>query len=165
MSDPGAACRRQQDAISQLVEAPSAPSGGGYDAGKRIKGRKRHIAVDTAGSLLMVSVATAGISDSAGAQEIVSVIRQRWPWFKHGFGDGAHDRTKLPDAAAYRDFTGEISVGRKRPAIDAMASTFAGAAAVARAGGEAEIDTLHSKLGRSVVERDPGSSPRPPYRS
>src|SRR6201992_606419 len=30
---------------SQSVKAPSAPSGGGYDAGKRIKGRKRHIAV------------------------------------------------------------------------------------------------------------------------
>src|SRR5687768_1150029 len=32
---------------SQSVKAPSAPSGGGFDAGKRIKGRKRHIAVDT----------------------------------------------------------------------------------------------------------------------
>jgi len=34
---------------SHSVKAPSAPSGGGYDAGKRIKGRKRHIAVDTDG--------------------------------------------------------------------------------------------------------------------
>jgi transposase len=93
---------------SQSVKAPSAPSGGGYDAGKRIKGRKRHIAVDTDGRLLMVNLTTADISDSAGAQEIVSVIRRRWPWLKHLFGDGAYDRTKLLDAAAYRDFTVEI---------------------------------------------------------
>ena len=93
---------------SQSVKAPSAPSGGGYDAGKRIKGRKRHIAVDTDGRLLMVNLTTADISDSAGAQEIVSAIRRRWPWLKHLFGDGAYDRTKLLDAAALRDFTVEI---------------------------------------------------------
>ena len=45
------------------------------------------------------------ISDSAGAQEIVSA---RWPWLKHLFGDGAYDRTKLLNAAALRDFTVEI---------------------------------------------------------
>lgn len=93
---------------SQSVKAPSAPSGGGYDAGKRIKGRKRHIAVDTDGRLLMVNLTTADISDSAGAQEIVSAIRRRWSWLKHLFGDGAYDRTKLLDAAALRDFTVEI---------------------------------------------------------
>jgi len=93
---------------SQSVKAPSAPSGGGYDAGKRIKGRKRHIAVDTDGRLLMVNLTTADISDSAGAQEIVAAIRRRWPWLKHLFGDGAYDRTKLLDAAALRDFTVEI---------------------------------------------------------
>lgn len=76
---------------SQSVKAPSAPSGGGYDAGKRIKGRKRHIAVDSDGRLLMVNLTTADISDSAGGQEIISAIRKRWPWLKHLFGDGAYD--------------------------------------------------------------------------
>lgn len=93
---------------SQSVKAPSAPSGGGFDAGKRIKGRKRHIAVDTDGRLLMVNLTTADISDSAGAQEIVSAVRRRWPWLKHLFDDAAYDRTKLLDAAIYRDFTVEI---------------------------------------------------------
>src|ERR1700710_1870293 len=37
---------------SQTVKAPHAPNGGGYDAAKRTKGRKRHIAVDTDGRLL-----------------------------------------------------------------------------------------------------------------
>jgi putative transposase len=46
---------------SQAVEAPAAPDGCGYDAAKRVKGRKRHIAVDTSGRLLMVNLTTADV--------------------------------------------------------------------------------------------------------
>lgn len=80
----------------------------GYDAGKKIVGRKRHIAVDTDGRLLMVNLTTADISDSAGAQAIPDGIRKRWPWVKHLFADGAYDRLKLMDKAAYLDFIIEI---------------------------------------------------------
>ena len=51
---------------SQSIKAPHAKTRG-YDAGKKIVGRKRHIAVDTDGRLLMVNLTTADISDSAGA--------------------------------------------------------------------------------------------------
>ena len=54
---------------SQSVKAPMAEKRG-YDAGKKIVGRKRHIAVDTDGRLLAVNLTTADISDSAGAQPI-----------------------------------------------------------------------------------------------
>lgn len=47
---------------SQTVKAPHAKERG-YDAGKKIVGRKRHIAVDTDGRLLMVNLTTADISD------------------------------------------------------------------------------------------------------
>lgn len=40
----------------------------GYDAGKKVKGRKRHIAVDTLGLLLCAFVHSAHISDSRGAR-------------------------------------------------------------------------------------------------
>ena len=83
---------------SQSVKAPGAEKRG-FDATKKVVGRKRHIAVDTDGR---------HISDSAGAQEIVAGIRKRWPWFKHFFADGAYDRTKLMDAVAYRYFVLEI---------------------------------------------------------
>ena len=53
---------------SQSVKAPAAEERG-FDAGKKIKGRKRHIAVDADGRLLMVNLTTADISDSAGAQQ------------------------------------------------------------------------------------------------
>ena len=48
---------------SQTVKAPHALGGGGYDAAKRTKGRKRHVAVDTDGRLLMVNLTTADVQD------------------------------------------------------------------------------------------------------
>ncbi|WP_366927185.1 transposase, partial [Pseudomonas sp.] len=47
----------------------------GYDAAKRIKGRKRHVAVDTDGRLLMVSLTSADIQDAAGAERIIEAVR------------------------------------------------------------------------------------------
>ena len=92
---------------SQSIKAPHAKTRG-YDAGKKIVGRKRHIAVDTDGRLLMVNLTTADISDSAGAQTILDGIRKRWPWVKHLFADGAYDRLKLMEKASYLDFVVEI---------------------------------------------------------
>lgn len=63
---------------SPSVKAPAAKARG-YDAGKKVVGRKRHIAVDTDGRLLMVSLTPADISDSAGAQAILDASRERWP--------------------------------------------------------------------------------------
>lgn len=92
---------------SQSVKAPHAGTRG-YDAGRKIVGRKRHIAVDTDGRLLMVNLTTADISDSAGAQMILDAIRKRWPLVRHLFADAAYDRLKLMDKAAYLDIVLEI---------------------------------------------------------
>ena len=93
---------------SQSIKAPGAPGGGSYDAAKKVKGRKRHVAVDTDGRLLMVNLTAADVQDAAGAEAIITAIRQRWPWLKHLFADGAYDRGKLMSKAAYRDFVIEI---------------------------------------------------------
>ena len=93
---------------SQSVKAPAPGAARGYDAGKKIVGRKRHITVDTDGRLLMVNLTPADISDSAGAQIILDGIRKRWPWVKHLFADGAYDRLKLMEKAAFLDFTVEV---------------------------------------------------------
>lgn len=92
---------------SQSVKAPAATERG-FDGGKKITGRKRHIAVDTDGHLLMVNLTMADISDSAGAQMILDAIRKRWPWLKHLFADSAYDRGKLLDKAAFLDFVIDI---------------------------------------------------------
>ncbi|MDE7541203.1 transposase, partial [Gluconobacter sphaericus] len=43
-----------------------------------------------------------------GGHMILDAIRQRWPWVKHFFADGAYDRLQLMDQAAFYDFTVEI---------------------------------------------------------
>jgi transposase len=93
---------------SQTVKAPAAGAARGYDGGKKMVGRKRHVAVDTDGRLLMVRLTPAALSDSAGAQMILDAVRKRWPWLKHLFADGAYDRTQLMDKAAFLDFVIEI---------------------------------------------------------
>jgi transposase len=67
--------------------------------------------VDTDGRLLMVKLTPADVRDAEGAEAIIKAIRQRWPWLKHLFADGVHDRGKLMSAAAYRDFV--IAIVRK----------------------------------------------------
>ena len=54
-------------------------SGGvtGYDAGKRIKGRKRHIVTDTPGLLVGLVVHSAGVQDRDGAPDVLKAIG-RW---------------------------------------------------------------------------------------
>ena len=76
---------------SQSVKAPAALLRG-FDGGKKIAGRKRHVAVDTDGRLLMIDPTAADISGSAGARTILDAIRKRWPWLKPLFADGAPAR-------------------------------------------------------------------------
>jgi putative transposase len=53
---------------SQSVKTTQTPGVRGYDAGKKVKGRKPHILVDTLGLLLAVVVTSAAVSDPAGAR-------------------------------------------------------------------------------------------------
>ncbi|MCC5640445.1 transposase [Nostoc sp. CHAB 5844] len=48
----------------------------GYDSGKKIKGRKRHILVDTLGLLIVVVITAANVSEQAGAQLVFSKLAQ-----------------------------------------------------------------------------------------
>ncbi len=93
---------------SQSVKAPAPQGTRGFDGAKKIVGRKRHIAVDADGRLLMVNLTTADIADSTGAQAVLEAIQKRWPRVKHLFADSAYDRQRLLDKAAFLDFTVEI---------------------------------------------------------
>ena len=62
----------------------------GYDAGKRIEGRKRHILVDTLGLLLALVVHSAGIQDPAGAKLVLAKIVGRFPRLRLIWTDGAY---------------------------------------------------------------------------
>ena len=60
---------------SQSVKTTETPGVRGYDAGKKVKGRKRHILVDTTGLLLMVVVHAANIQDRDGAKLVLEQIK------------------------------------------------------------------------------------------
>lgn len=93
---------------SQSVNVPAPGAARGYDAAKKVTGRKRHTAVDTNGRRLMVNLSPAEISDPAGDQVILDAIRKRWPWVTHLFADGAYDRLQPMDKAASLDFSVEV---------------------------------------------------------
>ncbi len=65
------------------------------------------ISPSTRMGLLMINL-IADISDSAQHSKSLDAIRKRWPWVKHLFADGAYDRLKLMDKAAYLEFVIEI---------------------------------------------------------
>jgi len=62
----------------------------GYDAGKKIKGRKRHIAVDTEGNLLAVIVHSAGIQDRVAARAVLMRLFCRLDSVTTVFVDGGY---------------------------------------------------------------------------
>ena len=70
----------------------------GYDAGKRIKGRKRHIAVDRDGHLLAAVVHSAGVQDAAGARLLLPLVAARCPTVRTVYADGGY-QGKLLDWA------------------------------------------------------------------
>ena len=59
---------------SQSVKMTLVPGLRGYDAGKHVMGRKRHILVDPLGLMLGVLVTAASISDPAGARQLLSKL-------------------------------------------------------------------------------------------
>lgn len=94
---------------SQSVKTTEAGGPRGYDSGKKIMGRKRHILTDTAGLLVAAIVHEASIQDRDGAPRLLAVIRHAFPWLRHLFADGGYAGGKL--AAALQklgDWTIEI---------------------------------------------------------
>ncbi len=59
---------------SQSVKRSAIQGAHGFDAGKKIDGRKRHILVDTMGLVLAVIVTSAAISDPAGARLLLTEL-------------------------------------------------------------------------------------------
>ena len=94
---------------SQSVKTTESGGICGYDAGKKVKGRKRHIVTDTCGFLIFILVHAADIQDRDGAVDVLKAIRSRFPWLRHVFADGGYAGDKLRDALqGYGDWTLEI---------------------------------------------------------
>jgi transposase len=83
---------------SQSVKTTESGGISGFDAGKRVKGRKRHIVVDTLGLLFGVVVHSADIQDRDGAPDLLKTIRHSCPWLRHIFADGGYAGPQLRGA-------------------------------------------------------------------
>ncbi len=85
---------------SQSVKTAECGGPRGFDAGKKINGRRRHIVTDTEGHLVGVHVHPADIQDRDGAPDLLASIRSLYPWLRHIFADGGYAGDKLRDAMA-----------------------------------------------------------------
>lgn len=80
---------------SQSMKTTEAGGVRGYDAGKRINGRKRHIATDTWGNMVAVVVHAANIQDYHGARQLLRLLHQIVPSSQHIWADSIYARAGL----------------------------------------------------------------------
>src|SRR5690606_13730192 len=80
---------------SQSVKTTESGGIRGFDAGKKVMGRKRHIVVDTLGLMVGLVIHPADIQDRDGAPAVLKSILKRWPWLRHVFADGGYAGPKL----------------------------------------------------------------------
>lgn len=83
---------------SQSVRTTESGGPRGFDAGKKVKGRKRHIVTDTQGNLLCAIVHAANVQDRDGAPAVVSLACAIYPTIAHLFADGGYAGEKLESA-------------------------------------------------------------------
>jgi len=85
---------------SQTVKTTEVGGPRGYDAGKKVNGRKRHIVVDTLGLILAVVVHPADVQDYDGAVLVLGILgrlKARYRRLKVIFADSAYGRNNLPE--------------------------------------------------------------------
>jgi putative transposase len=75
---------------SQSVKTTEQGGVRGYDAGKQVAGRKRHILVDTLGLLLLVVVTAANVQDRNGAELLLSPLASTFRRLRLIWADGAY---------------------------------------------------------------------------
>lgn len=108
---------------SQSVKTTESGGPRGYDAGKKVKGRKRHIVTDTGGLLLEVLVRPANVQDNHAAVPLLNTTGQTFRKLRHVFADRVYRGPKLLSALADQGkWTTEIitrsqSIAELRPAI------------------------------------------------
>jgi transposase len=90
------------DAQSVKTSANVPEKSQGIDAGKRIKGRKRHIATDVLGLILVLIVTAANVHDTVGGRELIDQVAATQPkvsktWVDSGYKQSVIDRGKKRD--------------------------------------------------------------------
>jgi putative transposase len=95
------AAGRQRQPAAAILDSQSVKTtdvGGperGYDAGKKVAGRKRHVLVDCLGLVLVAVVHSAGIQDYEGARTVLAQVRTKFSRLRHLGADSIYERTGL----------------------------------------------------------------------
>jgi transposase len=85
---------------SQSTKTTEAGGPRGYDAGKKIKGRKRHAMVDTDGRALILQAHPADVQDRDGAVPLLQASRRSFPFVERAFADSAYNADRVKDATS-----------------------------------------------------------------
>jgi putative transposase len=80
---------------SQSVKTTEVGGIKGFDGGKKVKGRKRHILVDTLGLLIAVVVTSAAVQDYHGAKPVLDRVKGRCPRREVIWADGIYEKPWL----------------------------------------------------------------------
>jgi len=134
---------------SQSVKTTESGGVHGYDAGKNIKGRKRHIVTYTLGQLIGSLVHSADIQDRDGAPDVLKSIRHAFPWLRHIFADAAYAGPKLCGALEeIGDWTVEIIKRSEAPRALKFCPA-AGSWKITSPGLDAAVDWLRTGINQS----------------
>lgn len=84
---------------SQSVKTTEAGGPRGYDAGKKVKGRKRQLAVDTLGLPIECQITVASVQDRDALEPLLKAVKAKSPWVEMSFVDGGYQGDEAQRAA------------------------------------------------------------------
>ena len=96
---------REASPTAAIIDSQSVKTGAdardtvGFDAGKRVKGRKRHLLTDTLGLMLRIEAHSAGVQDRDGAALVLDRITRRFPFIERIFADAGYQGPRVAAAA------------------------------------------------------------------